>query len=126
MRLARHAATWWLALVSATAADLSHGRASAAESPSGAAVPDSPLTFPPASAASRKQEEPQEVEVITLEGEPEPDRQRYAVGAEAGIGWFATRGSGRGEPGLDFGILGAFGLGTNGARVPFTLETFVS
>jgi hypothetical protein len=75
---------------------------------------------------SRKSTEEVEVEVITLEGEPEYDPQRFAVGLSAGGGWLDTRGSGAGAGVGNFGILGEFGLGQYGARAPLTIEVFAS
>lgn len=85
-----------------------------------------PLMLWAGAGAGAASTEPQEVEIITLEGEPEYDRQRFAVGAQGGIGWFDTKGSGRGEPAVDFGIVAEIGLGQYGARIPWTLEIFAS
>ncbi|GAC1352647.1 MAG: hypothetical protein NVSMB1_17620 [Polyangiales bacterium] len=75
--------------------------------------------------AGPSREEPTEVEIVTLPGDPEYDRQRFAVGLEAGPAYFMTSGS-RGEPAADFSIVGEYGLGPYGARVPWTAEIFAS
>ncbi len=102
-------------------------RGAAAETPE--PVAPSPSASSPASSAPPMRKKPvseDEIEVITLDGDPEYDRQRFAVGLHSGLGWLTTRGSGAGNAVADFGLLGEFGLGTYGARVPWTLEVFAA
>jgi hypothetical protein len=65
-----------------------------------------------------------EVEVIDLDPEPTRDPQRIAIGGQLGGMWMTNRGSGAGTGALDFAVMGTFGLGSGGARVPFSLDVW--
>ncbi len=79
-----------------------------------------------ARAAPRKPAEPTEVEVVDLSEDVRPDPQGIAAGAQLGGGWYTNRGSRPGVPGLGASITTAFGLGPRGARVPLSLEPWIS
>jgi hypothetical protein len=117
--------TSFLVLSTALAAPFAFG-AAAAETASVPASASGSASAPAPAHARRKADAEDEVEVITLEGEPEYDRQRFAVGLLGGLGWVTTRGSGLGVGIADFALLGEFGLGRYGMRVPWTLEFFVA
>jgi len=122
-------ATSVLAIALALAAPLALGTFGAASADEPAAPEPAPsasastsssaATKPPAKSAPAS-----EIEVVTLEGDPEYDRQRFAVGLQGGGGWITTKGSGAGAGFANFAFLGEFGLGTYGARIPWTLEVF--
>jgi hypothetical protein len=94
------------------------------DAPAAASASPSTSASPPASATATTGE-PAEIEVIDLTPEPERDPQRYAVGAQVGAMWMTNRGSGHGTGALDFALVGTFGLGSGGARVPFSLDVWV-
>ncbi len=79
---------------------------------------------PPAKKSLRRPVEPPvEVEVVDLTGDRDP--QFFALGAHIGGGYLWNNksiGQGAGHAALTF----AFGLGPNGARVPWTLEPYAA
>jgi hypothetical protein len=72
----------------------------------------------------RRQPEPQVVEIVDLT-EDDRDPQRFAVGGQLGGGWMTNRGS-KGAALADFALTFDFGLGSGGARVPWSLEPYVA
>lgn len=78
-----------------------------------------------ASSSATKSGEPGEIEIIDLNPEPPRDPQRIALGGQLGAMWMTARGAGKGTGAIDFALLGSFGLGPGGARVPFTLDVWI-
>jgi hypothetical protein len=95
------------------------------EAPAAASASAQASASPSASTKS-KTGEPTEIEIIDLTPEAPRDPQRIAIGGQVGGMWMTNRGSGHGTGALDFAMLGTFGLGEGGARVPFSLEVWAA
>ena len=115
------AASMGLALGAARAED-SNGQVSAAAPPPASASASSPSTTstPP---LRRPRPEPTVVEVIDLGGDRDP--QGFAMGAHVGGAFLWNRDS-IGQGAGTIALVADFGLGPNSARVPWTLEPFIS
>lgn len=123
---APQASAWLTAAPSASITASASGSVSA--SASSARVDEPPIDEVEAAATRRRERERRErnVEIVDLTPEQAVDPQRFSVGGDAGLGWLTNRGSGAGQPSLNFAIAAAFGLGPGGAHEPWSIEAFAA
>jgi len=86
-----------------------------------ASAPSPPKTAIP---TRKPRPEPTEVEVIDLS--PEGDTQAFALGAQVGGGLLGVSGGGPIQATTNVALVGEFGLGPSGVRVPWTLEPWLA
>lgn len=122
------ASTWLTAAPSTSVSASASGSASGAASGSASGATEPPVDEVEAAASRRRERERRErnVEIIDLTPEQEVDPQRFSVGGDAGLGWLTNRGSGAGQPSLNFAVAVAFGLGPGGAHEPWSIEAFAA
>jgi hypothetical protein len=122
------ASAWLTAAPSASVSGSASASASAAASSSAGRAVEPPIDEVEAAASRRRERERRErsVEIVDLTPEQQIDPQRFSVGGDAGLGWLTNRGSGVGQPSVNFAISAAFGLGPGGAHEPWSIEAFVA
>lgn len=102
---------------------LLHGAAYADETPPPSEPPPAPAPAAPKKSLRKPRPEVTEVEVVDLTGDRDP--QFFALGAHIGGGYLNNVASGSGQGAAHSSVVFNFGLGPNGARVPWTLEPFL-
>jgi hypothetical protein len=113
--------SWLVVPVALAAGVLSYG--ARADDPPASASASASETPPPPKSLRKVRPEPTVVEMVNLGGDRDP--QGFAMGVQFGPSLLYTRGSAP-QFAVDTALVGEFGLGPGGNRVPWTLEPFLA